>query len=92
MKSTTQLESFGSMAFYGNVINVVRHNREWWRKVSRMLNKLRRRLHPWPSVDRETQLAYAYKDIVQSLKDTRLPIDVIENLKKGMEYEFHFKF
>ena len=92
MKNTTHLESFGTMAFYGQLINLVRLNKYQWRKVSRFLNKIRRQLHPWPHVDRETQRQVAYQSVLQSLKDTRLPEEVKSLLKKGMEYEFQFKF
>jgi hypothetical protein len=92
MKPTTHLESFGTMAFYGQLINIVRHNKEWWRKVSRFLNKYRRQMHPWEHIDRNTQREQAYKDIIQSLRDTRLPDDVKDLLKKGLEYEFQFRF
>lgn len=92
MKNTTHIESFGSFDDYAQVIMVVYYNREWWRKTARMLNKLRLQLRPWPHVDRESQRIQANKDAIHSLRDTRLPSDVIENLKKGMEREFQFKF
>jgi hypothetical protein len=92
MKSTTHLESFGSMAFYGQLINLVRLDKYQWRKVSRFLNKIRRQLHPWPHIDRNVQLDVAYQSAVQSLKDTKLPDEIKSLLKKGLEYEFQFKF
>ena len=49
-------------------------------------------MHPWEHIDRNTQREQAYKDIIQSLRDTRLPDDVKDLLKKGLEYEFQFRF
>ena len=87
-----QLESLGKMSFYGNVTNIVMHDKEWWRKTARFLSKIRRQMKPWPMVDRNAQRECAYKDILQSLNDTRLPDDVKEYLKRGLEGEFQFKF
>jgi hypothetical protein len=88
ISSNTQLESFGTMTFYGQLINIVRHNKHHWRKVARFLQKIRRQLKPWPMVDPVAQHECAHDIIVQSLKDTKLPDEIKEALKYGMRFEF----
>ena len=86
------LESFGSIRHYRNLILSVKDNPYLWRKVARILNKLRRDLHPWQVVDRETQLREGEKYATQALKDSKLPRDVKIFLILGMMSEFGFTF
>lgn len=86
------LESFGSIRHYRNLILTVKDNPYLWHKVARILNKLRRDLHPWQVVDRATQLHEGEKYAKQALKDTKLPRDVKIFLMLGIMSEFGFKF
>jgi hypothetical protein len=86
------LESFGSIRHYRNLILTVKDNPYLWHKVARILNKLRRDLHPWNFVDRENQLREGEKYAKQALKDTKLPRDVKIFLMLGIMSEFGFKF
>jgi hypothetical protein len=86
------LESFGSIKHYKYLINRVKDNPYLWHKVARILNKLRRDLHPWNFVDRENQLREGKKYFTQSLKDSKLPRDVKIFLIIGVMSEFGFTF
>lgn len=86
------LESFGSIKHYRSLILAVKDNPYLWHKVARILCKLRRDLHPWQVVDRETQLREGEKYATQALKDIKLPRDVKIFMILGMMSEFGFKF
>jgi len=86
------LQSFGSMKHYRDLIILIEHNKYLWRKISNILNNTRRDLHPWPVVHRATQVAEANKYAVQALKDTKLPEEAKILLRRGMETEFGFTF
>ena len=86
------LESFGSSRHYQYLILRVKDNPYLWHKVARILNKLRRDLHPWQVVDRATQLREGEKYATQALKDSRLPRDVKIYMIMGLMSEFGFKF
>jgi hypothetical protein len=92
MKRQNNLESFGSMKHYRALILSVKDNSYLWHKVARILCKLRRDLHPWTFVDRETQLREGQKYFTQALKDSKLPRDVKIFLMLGVMSEFGFKF
>ena len=86
------LESFGAIRHYRNLILTVKDNPYLWHKVAHILNKLRRDLRPWPMVDRENQLREGEKYVTQALKDSKLPRDVKIFMILGIMSEFGFKF
>ena len=86
------IESFGSINHYRELILRIKDNKFLWRKVARILNKLRLDLRPWVVVDRATQLEVAKKYVIQALNDSVLPEDVKIFMKRGMESEFGFTF
>lgn len=88
----THPESFGKASLYGEAITLVQHNKYQWRKISRLLNRIRRQLRPHSHIHRPTQVKVAHDDVVQAFKDTKLPAPVIQAVKRGMEAEFQFVF
>ena len=86
------IQSFGSIKHYRDLIILVEHNKYLWRKISNILNNTRRDLRPWAVVHRPTQVAEANKYAVQALKDTRMLDEAKILLKRGMETEFGFTF
>jgi hypothetical protein len=71
---------------------LVANNKEQWRKCARMLNKLRRDMHPWGFVDKEMQWKANDEYVHQSLIDLKLPDEVKFALKAGVSMEFGFTF
>jgi hypothetical protein len=88
----TNLESFGSIRHYKLLILRVKDDKILWRKVSNILNNLRRDLRPWQVVDRTNQLREGEKYAIQALRDTKLPRDVKIYMITGMMSEFGFTF
>jgi hypothetical protein len=86
------IESFGPVKFYGRLIPLIVNNRHQWRKVARMLVKLRFNAQQRGWVCRETQLESAQAYVQQALKDTILPEYVKAPLRWGIASEFGFKF
>ncbi len=86
------LTSFGSLLIYYNLITMVSNNKYLWRKVANLLNNLRRDLRYWDFVDRDIQKKEAFKYIIKALKDTIMPNEVKEALKKGISIEFGYTF
>ena len=92
MKRQNNLESFGSIKHYRALILAVKDNPYLWHKVARIINKLRRDLHPWQVVDRTNQLREGEKYATQAMKDSKLPSEVKIFMIMGMMSEFGFKF
>jgi len=86
------LESFGSIRHYRYLILRVKDNKYLWHKVARIINKLRRDLHPWQVVDRTNQLREGEKYATQAMKDSKLPRDVKIFMIMGVMSEFGFQF
>lgn len=86
-----QLESFGAIKHYRNLILLVEKNNNHWRKVANMLLTIRTILHPYSHIHPDNQRASAKEYAIQSLKDTKLPDHVKEELKKGINSEFKFE-
>lgn len=85
------LESFGSLDHYKEVITLVKDNKWQWRKVANLLNNIRRDLRPWDVVDRDTQKESVRQYIRKALKDTKLPAGVMAALKLGINREFGYR-
>ena len=85
------IESFGSAKFYGRLIPVIINNKTHWRKIARLVGKLRFQIRPLNFVCRETQLESTEEYIKQALTDTKLPEYIKENLKWGIAAEFGIK-
>ena len=83
-----QLESFGAIKHYRDLILLVQHDRYLWQKVAHILNKLRRHLHPWAFVDRTNQIKSAREYLLQALNDTKMPGEVKCLLQRGIYTEF----
>ena len=87
-----RLDSFGPVSLYGDVIKLTYGNPYAWRKISRMLSKLRRQGQPRLSVWRENQLKVLFESASAALNDTVLPPNVKDALKSAMNTEFKFNF
>lgn len=87
------LESFGSKKHYAELIPLVENNKYLWRKVARILSKLRRQYltycHP---LIREQQMERALVYVNQSILDTVMSAEVATALKLGLAREFEFVF
>jgi hypothetical protein len=90
MTNTIHIESFGPTKFYGRVVPFVINNRKLWRKVARLVSKLRRDTRVWPTVDRQNQLKEAELYVNQALKDTKLPPFVSQTLRLAINAEYKF--
>jgi hypothetical protein len=88
----TNPNSLGAEERYKLVLTLINNSKANYRKVARLLNRLRRQLRPYRHICRETQLAQAELDAKQALKDTRLPDELKVALKQTMTEEFHFNF
>jgi hypothetical protein len=91
------IQSFGPIKFYGRLIPFLLNNKHHWRKVARLIVKLRRNTHDWSGdqdrgfcVDRENQLREAELYVKQALKDTNLPDHIRQTLRLAINTEFKF--
>lgn len=87
---TKHLESFGSAKYYQSLIASVYNNNNLWRKVANILGNIRRDLRDWPHIDKTNQRREAEKYAKKSLTDTKLPDNVKQYLKDGINAEFNF--
>lgn len=86
------ISSIGPIEIYKEVIFRIIRNKNHWRKVANMMNQIHRQMKPWPHIDRDGQHASAQQTLIQSLKDTKLPLEIKEEIKKASAIEFQFKF
>ena len=89
---TLHRESFGPASLYEQVIKSVERNKNYWRKVSNLLNNTRRYLISNSAIDPQLQIRAAEEYATQALTDTKLPDHVKSGVKAGMMKEFKFKF
>ena len=88
----TNLASFGSIDLYREVIMKVMRNKNHWRKTANLINNVRRQMSPHPFVDKEYQFNDAQKMAKAALRDTILPDNIKDEIKKSLALEFGFNF
>lgn len=84
------LESFGPIRLYGQLITLVMNDKNSWRKVANILNYTRRIVTPRGFVDPENARRSAIEYATQAIKDCHMPDNVKAALKVGMNREFGF--
>ena len=84
--------SFGNLNYYLWAYSLVEGNKHHWRKAAHIVNKARRQMHPWPTVDKEIQFQSTQSYVTQALKDTKLPDPIKSALAFGLASEFGFGY
>jgi hypothetical protein len=85
------VESFGPIKFYGNLIALTLSDRNSWRKVSNLLNYTRVIMTPREVIDPIAQRNSAFEYANQAIKDCKMPENIKSALKVGIKREFGFE-